>query len=86
ENDIDIINLMKIDAENYEYQVLAGIKDHDWDKIQQIAMEVHEHIEGGENLLNNLTEMLEDKGFQVNKGLDCRFSSMGVYMLYAKRL
>jgi len=86
ENDIDTINLMKIDAENYEYQVLAGIKDHDWDKIQQIAMEVHEHIEGGENLLNNLTEMLEDKGFQVNKGLDSRFSSMGVYMLYAKRL
>jgi len=86
ENEIDIINLMKIDAENYEYQVLAGIKNNDWDKIQQITMEVHEHIEGGENLLNTLAEMLEDKGFQVVKGLDGRFSSMGVYMLYAKRL
>jgi FkbM family methyltransferase len=85
ENDINVINLLKIDAENYESQVLAGIKHQDWDKIQQITMEVHEHIEGGENLLNNLTEMLEKKGFQVVKGLDSRFSAMNVHMLYAKK-
>ena len=77
---------MKIDAENYEFQVLAGINQSDWDKIQQISMEVHEHIERGSNLLDNITKMLEDKGFQVKKEKEGRFSLMGVYMLYAKRL
>ena len=85
ENDIKTINLMKIDAENYEFQVLAGINQSDWDKIQQFSMEVHEHIEGGKNLLNNITKMLEDKGFHVKKEKEGRFSLMGVYMLYAKR-
>ena len=76
---------MKIDAENYEYQVLVGIDDSDWDKIQQITMEVHEHIEGGNNLLNILIELLEKKGFRVVKEIDGRFSLVGVHMLYAKR-
>ncbi len=86
ENNITTINLMKIDAENYEFQVLAGINQSDWDKIQQISMEVHEHIEGGSNLLNKLSNLLEDKGFNVKKEEESRFSLMGVYMLYAKRL
>ncbi|NVM46378.1 MAG: FkbM family methyltransferase [Candidatus Lokiarchaeota archaeon] len=85
ENDIKTINLMKIDAENYEFQVLSGINQTDWEKIHQITMEVHEHIQGGKNLLKKLSKMLEEKGFQVKKGLDSRFSLMGVYMLYAKR-
>ncbi|MFW9866442.1 MAG: FkbM family methyltransferase [Candidatus Thorarchaeota archaeon] len=85
ENNVNVINLMKIDAENYEFQVLAGIKQPDWDKIQQISMEVHEHIEGGKNLLNKLAEMLKNKGFYVTKEKHGRFSLMGVYMLYAKR-
>jgi hypothetical protein len=77
---------MKIDAENYEVQVLKGINQSDWDKIQQISMEVHEHIEGGKNLLNILATMLESKGFSVKKALEGRFAlKLGVYMLYAKR-
>ena len=86
ENNVKTINLMKIDAENYEFQVLSGINESDWDKIQQISMEVHEHIEGGKNLLNLLSKMLENKGFNVVKERDSRFGSMGVFMLYAKRL
>jgi len=85
ENNIETINLMKIDAENYEFQVLAGINQSDWDKIQQISIEVHEHIEGGNHLLHRITKMLEDKGFHVEKEEDGRFSLMGVYMLYAIR-
>ncbi|MFX0048592.1 MAG: FkbM family methyltransferase, partial [Candidatus Hermodarchaeota archaeon] len=81
ENNVEIINLMKIDAENYEFQVLAGIEQQDWDKIQQLSMEVHEHIEGGKNLLDKLADMLEEKGFHVVKEKDSRFSLMGVYML-----
>lgn len=85
ENNIEQINLMKIDAENYEWQVLAGIKDDDWGKIQQIAMEVHTHIKGGANLMNELTNLLEKKGFSVEEGDPSLETIMGVYMLYAKK-
>jgi len=86
ENNLKTINLMKIDAENYEAQVLKGINQSDWDKIQQISMEVHEHIEGGKDLLNKLGDMLEHKGFSVMKDRNSRFGLMGVFMLYARRL
>ena len=85
ENSVKIINLMKIDAENYESQVLSGINEPDWDKIRQISMEVHEHISGGKNLLKRITDILKNKGFQVKTDLNSRFSLMGVYMLYAKK-
>lgn len=85
ENKLKTINLLKIDAENYEAQVLKGINQSDWDKIQQISMEVHEHIEGGKDLLNKLGDLLERKGFSVMKERNSRFGSMGVFMLYAKR-
>lgn len=85
ENNVKTIHLMKIDAENYEFQVLAGIEQSDWAKIQQISMEVHEHIKGGNDLLDKLGKMLEDKGFSVEKERNSRFSLMDVHMLYAKR-
>ena len=88
ENNIDIIDLLKIDAENYEKWVIAGISEEDWPKIQQISMEVHEHIEGGENLMNEMIELLESKGFKTYRGIigpPNYDSLMGVYMLYAKR-
>jgi FkbM family methyltransferase len=85
ENNIERIDLLKIDAENYEREVLAGIKEEDWNKIRQISMEVHTHIKNGENLLNEIVEMLKGKSFQVYVDLDSRFGNMGVFMLYAKK-
>ena len=85
ENNIQTINLLKIDAENYEGPVLAGIKDEDWDKIQQIAMEVHTHIEGGQNLLQELIDLFTNKGFTCSQGEESLETAWGVYMLYAKR-
>jgi len=85
ENNIDRIDLMKIDAENYEWQVLVGIDNEDWDKIKQIAMEVHTHIKGGRNLMMEITDLLESKGFSTYEGEESRETLMGVYMLYGKR-
>ncbi len=84
ENNINTINLLKIDAENYERQVLEGINNKDWDKIQQISMEVHEHIKGGENLLKEISDSLKERGFEIGIGKESRETIMGVYMLYAK--
>jgi len=85
ENHVQNIDLLKIDAENYESQVLAGIKTQDWSKIQQIAMEVHTHIKGGQNLRESVFALLESKGFQVLHGKEDLEARMGVYMIYAKR-
>ena len=38
---IDRIDLLKIDVEKAELDVLLGIDDSDWEKIQQIVIEVH---------------------------------------------
>jgi hypothetical protein len=76
---------MKLDAENYERQVLSGINEEDWDRIRQIAMEVHTHLKGEENLMVELAEFLESKGFKTYEGEESRETIMGVYMLYAKR-
>lgn len=86
ENNIERIDLLKIDAENYEKQVLAGISDNDWNKIHQISMEVHEHIKGGDNLLNEIIEFLENKGFEVIIGEENLSTRLGVYMVYAVRI
>ena len=86
ENNLERIDLLKVDAENYEREVLRGINGEDWDKIRQISMEVHTHIKGGENLLDEIVELLNEKAFQVDLDLDSRFGIMGVYMLYAKKI
>ncbi len=85
ENQIKRIDLLKIDAENYEQHVIDGIENEDWDKIQQIAMEVHTHIKGGENLLQELKELFISKGFTCYDGEESLETLWGVYMLYAKR-
>jgi len=85
ENNINRIDFLKIDAENYESQVLAGILDNDWKKINQISMEVHEHIKGGEGLLNRINKILESKNFNTVLEKEGRFAKMGVFMLYATK-
>ena len=63
----------------------VGIKPDDWDKIQQIAMEIHTHIEGGENLLQELKYLLSEKGFSCYDGEESLETAWGVFMLYALR-
>jgi FkbM family methyltransferase len=86
ENSIKRIDLLKIDAENYEREVLKGIEQEDWNIIRQISMEVHTHIKDGENLLEEIVELLKEKSFQVEVDLDGRFGIVGVFMLYAKKI
>lgn len=82
---IDRIDLLKIDAENAERQVVAGMKDPDWEKVRQVAMEVHTHVAGGEHLVAEMQAMLESKGFRVTPGAESRETIMGVFMVYGKK-
>ena len=85
ENNLSKIDFLKIDAENYEDNVIAGINDEHWPLIQQIAMEVHQNIEGGENINKKISSLLELKGFSVKMGKENIAPGSNVFMLYAKR-
>jgi iturin family lipopeptide synthetase A len=81
------IDLLKIDVEKAEFDVLRGIKDEDWQKIQQIVMEV----DNRENL-TRIATLLEQKGFHlvvddfVIVETSDRDPGIYVYMLYATRV
>ncbi len=81
---LDRIDLLKIDAENHDREVLAGIPGTLWPRIRQVAMEVHEHIPGGEDLAAEISRDLTGRGFTVTVGEEYE-PGMGVLMLYAVR-
>ncbi|HEX7332372.1 MAG TPA: MupA/Atu3671 family FMN-dependent luciferase-like monooxygenase [Pyrinomonadaceae bacterium] len=59
EHEIERIDLLKIDVEGSEFDVLSGIEDEDWQRIKQIAIEVHSR-----SILKRITSLLEAHGFQ----------------------
>src|SRR5262249_30063937 len=42
ESDVERIGLLKIDVEKAELDVLEGIEDADWERIDQLVVEVHD--------------------------------------------
>jgi amino acid adenylation domain-containing protein/FkbM family methyltransferase len=81
ENGIERIDLLKIDAEKSESDVLAGISEDDWGKIQQIAMEVHDL----DHRLDHITQLLRDYGYEVNVEQEAWCEGTELYNLYARR-
>ncbi|NJL28735.1 MAG: FkbM family methyltransferase, partial [Thermoanaerobaculia bacterium] len=66
EEKIEHIDLLKIDVQRAELDVLAGIDDGDWPKIDQLVMEVHDAP--GEETAGRAAELkrrLEQRGFEV---------------------
>ncbi len=64
EEGVERIDLLKVDVQRAELDVLRGIDSQDWDKIQQIVMEVHD--QEGRNTAGRIQEiigLLEEKGF-----------------------
>ena len=81
ENDIQRIDLLKIDAEKSESDVLAGIREDDWRKIEQIAMEVHDL----DHRLDHITQLLESHGYEVTVEQEAWCEGTELYNLYATR-
>ncbi|MBN2151825.1 MAG: FkbM family methyltransferase [Candidatus Lokiarchaeota archaeon] len=79
------IDLLKVDAENAERGVVAGMTEEAWDKVRQVSMEVHTHIAGGEGLVSEMQGVLESRGFRVSRGAESRETIMGVFMVYGKK-
>ena len=86
ENNVERIDLLKIDVERSEYDVLCGIEYDDWKKIKQIVMEVDTR----ENL-DRITALLEGRGYDVavddfiNVEVEDGGAGVDVFMLYARR-
>jgi phthiocerol/phenolphthiocerol synthesis type-I polyketide synthase E len=75
------IQLLKIDVQKSEYDVLLGIEEPDWPKIQQIVMEVHD-IQGQ---LSTIRQLLSEKGYRVMVEQDALYAGSVIYTLYAIR-
>jgi FkbM family methyltransferase len=66
EHGLDRIDLLKVDCEGAELDVLRGIDEADWPKVQQAVLEVHDvdgQLEAIEGLLRDhgLTEQVREK-------------------------
>jgi phthiocerol/phenolphthiocerol synthesis type-I polyketide synthase E len=79
EHDIAKVDLLKLDAEQSEEEILAGIAAEDWPKIRQIVVEVH----GGVEATRAIAEMLTQKGFRITT--DCNPAMPTLALLYGVR-
>nr|WP_268879070.1 non-ribosomal peptide synthetase [Albitalea terrae] len=81
DENVQRIDLLKIDVENAEAQVIAGIDDADWPKIRQIVVEVHD-VDGRPW---QIADLLHAKGFAVSIEQDKALHGTRLYNLYAAR-
>jgi acyl carrier protein len=79
ENQIDQIDLLKLDVEKSELDVLLGIQAADWQKIKQVVAEVHD-IDGR---LDQFSGLLKSQGFEVMLDQESSFKDTGLYHIYA---
>ena len=62
EENIEKIDLLKVDVENAEHLVIKGILEKDWDKIGSIIIEVHD----SNGRLNIIKDILDKRGFHTH--------------------
>jgi len=83
---LDHIDLLKIDVQRAELDVLNGIEEHDWQKILQIVMELHDATgDASEGRLHKISALLERHGFSVIAEQDKALRGTDRYNLYARR-
>ncbi|HWO32198.1 MAG TPA: FkbM family methyltransferase, partial [Candidatus Acidoferrum sp.] len=82
ENQIERIDLLKIDAEKSELDIIQGIADCDWPKIDQIAIEIHDPT--GE-AVRGINELLIGKGYRCAIEQERLLEHSGLFNLFAAR-
>lgn len=79
---VDRVHLMKIDVERAELDVLNGIDDADWPRIDQIVAEVHDD----NGRLASVAALLAARGFSLEVEQEPTMHGTGVHLVYATRL
>jgi len=82
--EISKIDILKIDAENYELQILNGIDSDHWSIIKNIMLEVHGNVENGEVIKKKVIDLLEKNNFSIEINSDGLYGSVGLEMVFAK--
>jgi amino acid adenylation domain-containing protein/FkbM family methyltransferase len=86
EEKIERIDLLKVDVQRAELDVLNGLEERDWAKIDQLVMEVHDQSGGlTEGRLGVIKNLLEGKGYGVIVEQDEALNGTDRFNLYAKR-
>jgi len=75
------VDLLKVDVQKCEHEVLAGLQDGDWAKIDQIVLELHD-IDGRRAQLEAL---LRGRGYDVISEQDPLYAGTNIHNLYALR-
>jgi FkbM family methyltransferase len=81
ETHVERIGLLKIDVEKAELDVLEGIEDADWQRIDQLVVEVHDI----DNRLRQICELFHSRGFEVQYSQGVAFVQTGLYDVCASR-
>ncbi len=81
EERVERIDLLKVDVEKSELDVLAGLDEADWPKLQQAVLEVHDL---GDRL-ERVTDLFRTHGFRVTRDQDDLYHGSDRWNLYALR-
>jgi FkbM family methyltransferase len=79
---VERVDLVKIDVEGAELEVLKGINEADWARIEQLVVEVQQVG----TRLESVTELLRAKGYTTTLGRPSMVpTSLDLHMVYARR-
>jgi len=78
---LEKIDLLKIDVEKSELDILNGIEQEHWPLIHQIVVEVHDI----DRRLSTITELLIEKGFEVVSSQDSELTGTNLFKIFAHR-
>jgi acyl carrier protein len=86
EEGVERIDLLKIDVQGAEMEVLRGVAEEDWGKIEQVVMEVHDRVGGAsEGRVREARKIMEARGYQVEVEQEAGLKGTDRYNLYAVR-
>ncbi|HSF38966.1 MAG TPA: amino acid adenylation domain-containing protein [Thermoanaerobaculia bacterium] len=86
EERVERVDLLKIDVQRAELDVLRGIDDEAWRRIEQVVMEVHDEPGGAtEGRVAEITALLERHGFEVASEQDEALRGTDRHSLFASR-
>ncbi len=81
-NNINKVDLLKINIEKAELEALEGIDDHDWSMIEQVVVEIHDF----DNALEKVKSILTPHNFNIKIDKDWSLDeSQNIYYLYATK-
>ena len=82
DNHIDTIDLLKIDAEKSEWEIIQGIAECDWPKIDQLVIEIHDR---SREAVQRIETLLIARGYRCAVDEERLLEDSGLFNLYATR-